>query len=283
MAPWLTDMALTVADAWMAAVPRPTPSAEALAQCRIVAHRGEHQGSHLAENTLAAFDRAASAGVWGIETDIRWTADLVPVIIHDADTARVFGRNIRVADATLAELREAVPEVPTLAEVVARFGTSTHLMLELKDERFPDLAAQKRILREHLVGLEAGTDYHLLALDPTLFERFDIVEPRHCLPVAMTNMAAMSKAALDAGYGGVTGHFLLLTDAIRDRHLAAGQHAGTGFIRSANALAREIHRGMAWIFTNDSVAIQHVLDDARRQNPAMAGSGETGRHGSRSG
>ena len=257
----LQSTAVALADAFMAVCPRKRPGRSALARCKIVSHRGEQDGHSVRENTLQAFRVASQAGVWGIEADIRWTADLVPVIIHDPDTRRVFGRPVDVARVGLDELRRAVPDVPTLAELVETFGQRTHLMLELKDEVFPDIAAQKQILARHLAGLAPRDDYHVLALDPSLFETFDIQPRRCCLPVAMANSRSMSERTLSSDYGGLTGHYLLLSERVRHRHENAGQKIGTGFVRSRNCLYREINRGVEWIFSNDAVHLQGFLRD----------------------
>ncbi|TCD16415.1 glycerophosphodiester phosphodiesterase [Oricola cellulosilytica] len=263
---WLSNTAQAAADLVMAAVPRRKPCNAAMEQCKIVSHRGQHDKNTTArENTLAAFEAARAGGVWGIETDIRWTADLVPVLIHDPDTARVFGPKVTAADVTFAELRAAVPDVPSLAELVTRFGGNTHLMLELKAEIFPEIESQKRILREHLAGLEPGRDYHILALDPGLFETLGI-EPRSCcLSVALENMAEIHRRTLGTPYGGITGHYLLLNGAIRRAHEAEGRRVGTGFVASRNCLCREINREVEWIFSNDAVAMQKIVDELRGQ------------------
>lgn len=261
MKDWLNRVAQAAVDLWMSIAPRRQPGRAVIDQCKIVSHRGQHDNNRTArENTLAAFERARAGGVWGIETDIRWTADLVPVLSHDPDTRRVFGRPVTIADVTFEELRAAVPGVPSLDELVEVFGNDTHLMLELKREEFPDIEKQKRILREHLAGLEPGSDYHILALDPDLFETFDIIPRSCCLAVALDNMRALSDRTLGTGYGGITGHFFLLNNAIRQRHEREGQKVGTGFIRSRNCLYREMNRGVEWIFSNDAVALQAIVD-----------------------
>ncbi len=257
----LMGLAQDAADIAMAMVPRKVPNAGAVRRCRIVAHRGAHDYNRSAkENTLEAFELARAAGVWGVETDIRWTADLTPVICHDPDTVRVFGKDVRLCDVGFEALRAAVPAVPSLAEVVAEFGGELHLMLELKAERFPDIERQKAILAEQLSGLAPGEDYHMMALDPDLFETFDIRPRQCCLPVSMMNMAAISRRTLNEPYGGITGHYLLLTGAIKSRHEAIGQKVGTGFVKSRNCLYREMNRGMEWIFSNDAVAMQRIVD-----------------------
>ena len=255
----LLKIGMTVVDVWMAVLPRRQPSPVELNNCKIVSHRGEHDNRSVRENTMQAFEAAQSAGVWGIEADIRWTADMVPVIHHDANTIRVFGTNISISDTVFEELRKAVPDIPTLGELVKKFGGTTHLMLELKAEPFPQLEHQKNILHEHLSKLRAVDDYHILALDPELFEVFDIQPRSCCLSVAETNFRSLSQTTLNSGYGGLTGHFLLLNDHLKLEHQQSGQVIGTGFIRSRNCLLREINRGVEWIFTNDAVKLQSIL------------------------
>lgn len=257
----LQSIAMETVDACMAATPRKKPARSTLKQCKIVSHRGEHRENTVLENTLRAFQIAREAGVWGIEADIRWTADLVPVIIHDPDTARVFGKRIKVADIDFHNLRKDVPEIPTLGELIEEFGGKTHLMLELKDENFPDIARQREAFRDHLSALSPEQDYHVLALDLPLFEKFDIRPRKCCLPVAEENFRAMSDMTFSSQYGGLTGHYALLGEKIRRKHEAVGQKVGTGFIRSRNCLYRELNRGIEWIFSNDAVKLQHMIDE----------------------
>ena len=93
---------LRLIDGFYSIRPQPSPGREVLSNCKIISHRGEHDGNAVFENTLAAFDRAKEKDVWGIECDLRWTKDLQPVIIHDPDLVRVFSLNMKVCDITLA-------------------------------------------------------------------------------------------------------------------------------------------------------------------------------------
>ena len=60
-------LAQQLADACFMLVPRRRPSVQALQQCRLVSHRGEHDNRHVRENTLAAFRAVADAGIWGVK------------------------------------------------------------------------------------------------------------------------------------------------------------------------------------------------------------------------
>lgn len=244
-------------------MPRPRPERVALERCKIVSHRGEHDNESVLENTVRAFSVAQTRGVWGIEADIRWTADLVPVIHHDPDTTRVFGKPVTIGSANFSDLRQAIPELPTLGELIKQFGGTTHLMLELKAEAFPQLERQKQILRRVLSRLRPVNDYHVLALDPALFETFDIRPRSCCLSVAEENITSLSEQTLNAGYGGLTGHFFLLNERMKSRHELAGQKVGTGFVRSRNCLFREINRGVEWIFSNEAAKLQKMIDELK--------------------
>ena len=61
----------------------------------IVGHRGSQWG---VENTRAAFINGAEAGVWGLECDIRVTADGTFVVSHDDNYKRLGGPETKIAD-----------------------------------------------------------------------------------------------------------------------------------------------------------------------------------------
>lgn len=255
----LQTLAMKAVDLIFAIVPQATPTIEKLADCKIIAHRGEHDNISVFENTLSAFDKARDAGVWGIEFDIRWTQDLVPVVCHDVCGRRLFDRDEKISELSAVQLRALMPQVPTLAEVVARYGGQIHLMIEIKDEIYPDQQRQKQILSEHLAGLMPGRDYHFLALATALYDRVDFIETKHFFPVSELNAARLSQEVIDGGFGGLTGHFWLLNNRLKKRHAQFGQTIGTGFVSSRNCLSRELNRGVQWIFSNDAVKLQAML------------------------
>ena len=256
----LQNAAMKVADLAAAVIPQKVPSQRALRNCKIISHRGEHDNISIIENTLPAFNKASDNGVWGIECDIRWTADLVPVVSHDECGRRLFGNPTLIAELDFSQLREQMPLIPSLSELVEQLGGSTHLMLEIKAEPCPNLQRQKDILQQQLSGLCPGVDYHVLALDPQLFDRVEFLPRQYCFPVSEFNVARLSRAAIETEYGGLSGHYLLLNNRLKNRHSQAGQRIGTGFISSKNCLFRELNRGVEWIFSNDAVKIKKIRD-----------------------
>ena len=84
----------------------------------IIAHRGN--AAEFPENTLQGLESAVSLGLRYVEFDVQLTADLVPVLMHDADLARVGGRPDCVHDLTWSALAELpVGEVQRLGNVHA--------------------------------------------------------------------------------------------------------------------------------------------------------------------
>ncbi len=95
----------------------------------VFAHRG---GRFLAAgNTLRAFRRALAAGAAGLETDVRLTADGVPVLVHRARTT--LGRRVRRLPRTALP-----PWVPALRDLYEQCGAGYELSLDVLD---PDAVA----------------------------------------------------------------------------------------------------------------------------------------------
>jgi len=251
----LTALMDTIFARW----PRPCPDAGRLKHCRIVAHRGAHDNRLTFENTLAAFDAAVAAGVWGIEFDIRWTKDLQPVVIHDAGLQRVFGVPLTVAEATRAELRQRCPHVPFLSEVIRRYGGKAHLMVEIKQEPAPDPARQNRVLGELFSGLTPGQDFHLISLAPHLFRPLTFAPKSALVPIARWSPGAFGRLAAREGYGGLAGHYTVVGRSDIAQQHAAGRKVGTGYVRAPNCLFRELNRGVDWIFSNHAAEVQALL------------------------
>jgi glycerophosphoryl diester phosphodiesterase len=242
-------MTMDFVDRMMATIPRSKPSIEKIQRTRVLAHRGAHD-EKCTENTFEAFDRALELGVWGIEFDIRWTKDNEPVIHHDRDCLRTFRDAHVLEDHPFEVLRRKFAKVPTLREVIERYGKKIHLMVELK--RSEIAWSPKRIERvaKEFADLESVTDYHLMSLDADLLLRCDFARRESLLPVAEFNAESLSEMVLREKMAGITGHYMLLNDKQVRRHVDAGQHVGTGFVTSKSVLYREINRGVDWIYTN---------------------------------
>lgn len=102
---------------------------------KIIAHRGA--SSRAPENTMAAFQLALDLQADGIELDVMLTADSQVVVIHDDTVDRTTNGSGRVADMTLDEVQQLNAgegeKVPTLSDVLERFGGKFLINIELKN------------------------------------------------------------------------------------------------------------------------------------------------------
>lgn len=249
-----------LAEAVIAAVPRRAPGRAALANAKLVAHRGQRDGQRVRENTFAAFDPVIAAGVPAIEFDVRFTRDHEPVVVHDDDLQRVFGRPERIVDTDWATLRRIAPDLPHLDALLARYAERAHLMIELKTR---GAKQAERRLAELLTPLRPATDFHILSLRPGLFALLSEL-PSNCrIPVAKLDLAEQFRWALAHPCGGLAGPQMLMRASQIRRLRAERDFVGSGFVSRTGALWREIGRGVEWIFSNNPVPLQRALDRAR--------------------
>lgn len=108
-----------------------------------VAHRGAPDLAP--ENTAESFALAAEQGVDAIECDLHLTSDGVLVCHHDGSTGRAWDKDLKIAETTLASLKELAPsagfkaaypkykrvKIPTFEEGVAAMGKS-RIFAEIK-------------------------------------------------------------------------------------------------------------------------------------------------------
>lgn len=147
----------------------------ALAQPKVIAHRGYWTAPGSAQNSLTSFSKADSIGVYGSEIDVWLTADDRLIVNHD----RVYkGTDIDMEKATAREImqivlpngKENIPSLDQYLDLVAS-KPDTRLILEMKslsDLNREDLAAEKivRALRRH--GVLERTDIIAFSINACL-------------------------------------------------------------------------------------------------------------------
>ncbi|MGD9226093.1 MAG: glycerophosphodiester phosphodiesterase family protein [Desulfobacterales bacterium] len=249
-----------ILDYFYARWPQSIPSTDRLQHCKIISHRGVYDNLKVFENTFSAFDRAKAQGVWGIEFDLRWTRDLCPVASHDSDLRRVFGSKLEIRKTPLAELKSKCPLVPSLAEMIQRYGKQIHLMVEIKAEAYPDPIRQGRILKGLFSPLEPEEDYHFLTMTPKMFDLIEFVPKSTFLPIAGLNFFRLSKLAIEQHYSGLAGHYVLLTKSRLKKHKELKQKLATGYVNSKNCLFRELNRNVEWVFSDNAVELQKIVN-----------------------
>ncbi len=250
---------LTAVDAFFKHWPRSRPTAQQLTAARIISHRGERRRPDILENTFAAFDPLPGK-VWGLECDVRFSRDGVPMVFHDADLRRIFGVDVQLCDLDQSQLAQRFGQIPTLAALVQRYGDTLHLMLEFKAEPRPHPEQQLRAVQAALGSLSPGRDFHLMSLDIPTLDWLGQAWPTALVTIARHNVQVMSDYALRRSCAGMTGHYALLSRATVQRHRAAGQWCGLGFPASRQCLRYCLNQGATYLFSNHALALQHALE-----------------------
>jgi len=102
---------------------------------KVLAHRGA--SAHAPENTMAAFQLAFDQGADGIELDVMLTKEGRVVVIHDDTVDRTTNGAGKVSEMTLEQVQSLDAgdgqRIPTLAEVLERFGGRFLINVELKN------------------------------------------------------------------------------------------------------------------------------------------------------
>ncbi len=96
----------------------------------LLGHRGVRVGAR--ENTLEAFRRAMEAGLDGVEFDVQRSADGALVVYHDFWVPKGLLHRF-----TLAELKEMLPGLPTLEEVLELFEAYPEAILNVELKSVP--------------------------------------------------------------------------------------------------------------------------------------------------
>jgi glycerophosphoryl diester phosphodiesterase len=122
-----------------------------------IAHRGASVAAP--PNTLAAFEKAIELRADGVEFDVQLSADGVPVVIHDFTVDATTDGSGRVADLTLAQLKQldagscfdpafTGERIPSLEEVVRAVGNRLLLNIELKTTSLRDSGLEQAVIAQ---------------------------------------------------------------------------------------------------------------------------------------
>ncbi|WP_035918566.1 glycerophosphodiester phosphodiesterase [Legionella fairfieldensis] len=247
-------------DYYFSCLPRQKPAGLRVSEVCLIAHRGAHDKvKRIRENTDAAFARALDLGCWGIEFDVHPTRDNVLMVNHDPTLKRLWNKDIAIRELTFQALRQRVPEIPSLAEVVERYSKKMHLFIELKQSLG---RAAKDALKNNLQELVPCEDYHLISLNESFFTSLSSFQPEAMLLVAAhNNVRQFCEKSLQKQYGGVLGHYLLLNDSNIRKLQQANQLVGVGQVNSKYGLYRELQRGIQLIFSNNIALLKQCLNE----------------------
>lgn len=153
------------------------------------AHRGLHcREGGAPENTLAAFRLAVQYG-FGIELDLRLTADRQVVAHHDPSLFRTCGADKRISELSFKELQgfrlfQTEERIPSLSQVLSLVEGRVPLILELKScENYEELC---RLSLRELGGY--GGLFCVESFDPRILRWFRLYAPQTARGQLMTRL-----------------------------------------------------------------------------------------------
>ena len=225
---------------------------------QIVAHRG--LSGLEKENTNSAFVAAGNRSYFGIETDVRKTADGQYVLNHDAYFKRVAGENLVIAESSLALVQSVVLKDvdDTKNRTDLRPGTlQNYISICKKYEKTCVLELKDALTREDLeemIEIIKGFDYleHVVFIS---FEYENLTMLRSILPnqsaqfldftldEALIEKAAADKLDLDI-------RFTSLTPELIEKAHAAGLKVNCWTVNTKEDGERLVSWGVDYITTN---------------------------------
>ncbi|MDT8438651.1 MAG: glycerophosphodiester phosphodiesterase [Wenzhouxiangellaceae bacterium] len=232
-------------------------------QVEIIAHRGA-AGSR-PENTMAAIEKALDDGADWVEIDVQETADGAVVVAHDSDFMKLAGVDLKVWNATLADLAAidigswfdtayADQRTPTLREVLEAAKGRGKVLIELKYYGH-DVALEARVA-DIVEQTGMGADVGAMSLKIRGVRKMQAIKPEwpHGI-LAATALGNIS--ALDADFLAVnTGQVSL--NLIRRVH-GQGKKLYVWTVDDPLTMTRMISMGVDGLITNEPALARRVM------------------------
>lgn len=184
---------------------------------RPLAHRGLRSERGVVENSMTAFKKAIEKG-YNVETDVHLLKSGEAVLFHDETLKRVCGKNVRVGDLTIDDVRgenyllPSGEHIPLLAELLdAVDGKTSGILLEMKFQR------TRRKLEKAIIELIKGKENYIAinAFDPFSMKWFKDNAPEFTrgyvscaglFPISRLKIEAVDPDFLSFNIGGINGH-----------------------------------------------------------------------------
>lgn len=238
----------------------------------IIAHRGA--SGQAPENTMAAIEAAIDAGADWIEIDVQESADGEVVVFHDSDFKRLGGRDLKIWDATRADLDEidigswfdagfSGERTPTLAAVLEACRGRARVLIELKYYGHEENLEQRVIDLVEAAGM--ADQVAVMSLKYAAIRKFRELRPGWKLGL-LSSVAVGDLTALQVDFLGLNAR--AARPGLIDRAAAAGVQVHVWTINDAVTMSAMLSRGVDGLITDEPALAAKVLEQRAGLNPA---------------
>ncbi len=230
---------------------------------KIMAHRGSSKAAP--ENTMAAVRQAIADGADWVEIDVQETADGEIVVFHDSDFMKLAGVDLKIWDATLADLKDIdigswfdanfeSERVPTLAQVLDECRGKIGVNIELKYYGHDDQLEQRvvDIVESH----KMTEDVVFMSLKIDAVKKMKSIRPQWKTGLLMS-VAAGALNRIDADFLAVNASFVD-RGFIREAH-DGGKEVYVWTVNDAITMSTMIGRGVDGLITDEPARARSVL------------------------
>lgn len=213
------------------------------------AHRG--LSSEKAENTLAAFGAAVTAGFPAIEMDLQTTVDGEVVVLHDAGVERTTDGRGRVDSMTWAELQSyetpdgPVPRLADLFKALAAWDGLWNLEVKARSATVPTL----ELVRQAGLGARAI----ITSMDAKVLREARDFAPdilRGSIPLGPVDDADL-RAAADSGCAWINVDHDFLDAEEMAKFREAGLRVGSWTVNDADRAREVLAMGVECVITDE--------------------------------
>lgn len=181
----------------------------AVAQPKIVAHRGFYKTAGSEENTISSLANAQRLGVYGVEFDVNMTSDGELIVFHGPKISST----LHAQKNSWAEISQVVLKnghrIPTLRQWLeqGRKDPNTKLILELKKHATPELeteAVEKVVALCREMGVMEQMEF--ISFSRHACREFVRLAPENCITYVSSNLWTSVDAAVakKEGFGGLS-------------------------------------------------------------------------------
>ena len=180
---------------------------------KVVAHRGYWKTEGSAQNSIASIHKAAPIkGIYGIEFDVHFTADNVPIVFHNTEVDGMKVQFVNYDDLKNITLANG-EKIPTLYEFLdeAVQYENLKLIFELKFHATPERNTECAAMAVDIINkynLTSRTEYISFDLDACK----ELIRVSPNTPVSYLTSKLTPKALKELGFDGLDYNFNALTE-----------------------------------------------------------------------